>query len=37
MISYQLNSLRYCDRIYHLDELSIIKDGRFQKFKKIHG
>ena len=37
MISHRLNSLRYCDRIYHLDEGLIINEGSFQKFREIHG
>ena len=32
-ISHRMNTLKYCDKIYHLEEGKIIDEGDFQKFK----
>ena len=32
-ISHRMNTLKYCDKIYHLDDGKIIDEGNFQKFK----
>jgi len=32
-ISHRMNTLKYCDKIYHLENGKIIDEGDFQKFK----
>lgn len=32
-ISHRMNTLKFCDKIYHLEEGKIIDEGDFQKFK----
>jgi ABC-type multidrug transport system fused ATPase/permease subunit len=33
-ISHRMNTLKYCDNIYHLEDGQIIDEGNFQKFNK---
>ena len=32
MISHRMNTLKYCDKIYLIDEGKIIDEGDFEKF-----
>ena len=31
-ISHRMNTLKYCDKIYHIENGKIIEEGDFQKF-----